>query len=465
LATALLAAMALLSGCGGGGDAAPPVTGGDAPPVTGGDAPPKASGILLSGVVAVGEPLVGAAVASWCSDGKPGPGTTTDTTGSYTLEMPADCAAPWLLRASGGTPAGSVLYSFTDRQPSGAIPSVPLNVTPLTTLLVQLTSARLPGVDVSAATSIAPGFMALLATNKADIETLINRWRPSTFTGWLTVDDILAKVFVTAPGDPIDDLLQAISRMRGNVSQAALLEQLSPKGGSLAGGQPWQALFGTAGSRTFSGVDCTGAFGNPVGPATLTLRTDASGLQVEMASDLFGAPATFTVGAAVSSDFQLKVRGDSPLVQISASSSGSNFSLFTDAGVAKVSLSSQGAFASCTLSNPVLRADLVAFEPAARILSVVPPGGASGSCAASAAGPAYTYEISKMGDVRIDGTSLPQDWLNAPEAYYSESLQFGMFGPEPSYQVQLSASPTAQGIQPYYFSTVPYAVNCTSYNP
>ena len=463
LATALLAAMALLSGCGGGGDA-PPAAGGDAPPVTGGDAPPKASGISLAGVVAVGEPLVGATVTSWCGDGKPGPSTTTDTTGAYALEMPADCTAPWFVRARDGTPAGSVLYAFADHQPSGVAERVPLNITPLTTIVVQLANPQLPDSQATTAAAISPGFMSLIATNKASIETLINRWLPSSYTETLTVEDILAKLFVAAPGDPMDDLLVAISKMRGNLGQAALLEQLAPKGGSLAGGQPWLALFGDASSLTLSGVDCT-AFGNPVGPATLTLRKDASGLQVEMESAVFAAPATFTVGPANSSDFQLRVTGDSPLVQLGASAPGNSISLFADAGVAKFSLSSAGASTTCTLSNPIRRADLVAFQPAARILSVVPADGASGSCAASGAGAAYTWEISKMGDVRFNGTSLPQDWLEQPGAYYSESLQLNMFGAGSSYQVQLSQLPTGQGIQPYYYASIPYAVNCTSYNP
>ena len=79
----------------------------------------------LSGVAAIGAPLVGAIVEIRC-DGFVD-STQTDDDGAWTAEIP-EGVAPCLLRASGGTPE-ITLYSY-------AAAAGTVNITPLTTLVV-----------------------------------------------------------------------------------------------------------------------------------------------------------------------------------------------------------------------------------------------------------------------------------------------------------------------------------------
>jgi hypothetical protein len=459
LCATLVAAIALLSACGGGSG------GGSAAGESG-------SGYTLTGVVAVGMPLASAKVDAWCGDGKWAASARTDAKGQYEMKLPAACTTPWVLQASDEQPGGTLLFSYLEQLKAELTSGekVNMNVTTLTHLMTQLSFRVEDDIDhlLAKLQDLQRGDEALKKlleqAQKQALET-VNEWLPS-FEAVTVVS--LHLPFTAKVGDPMDDRLEALAAMRGNLTARDLWEQADMQGGDLAGGQPWKTLFGDATTLTLSGTDCL-ASGNPADPATATLRMQDKNLEVTLASTVFGTPRTFTVGPAGRSDFQMILNGDSPLVRLRASApvtGGTNsLSLFTNAGVAKITMSAGTASTTCTLSNPVRRADLVAFHPAARIRSVIPAAGAGGNCPVVAGRAAYDYVISPMGDVRFNGASLPADWLDAPHAYYSESLQYGMGGPGPSYQVQLAALPTGQGIQPYYFSTVPYAVNCTAYNP
>lgn len=456
LAAPLLAAIALLYACGGGN----------------GTGAGDASGHTLTGVVAVGAPLADATVQAWCSGGELGATTKTDAGGRFEAKLARACASPWLLRAIGedGTLLhGSAFSDVPDPGLDGSPPApqiVPANITPLTDFLTQ---AALKEFDFDDMEELSPQLRQHkldwqeMRARMLDALALVNSWRPPAM-GQVTFESIMQRPFRPEPGDPMDDLLELFGAQRGTVTTRALVEQLDLRGGDLAGGQPWKTVFGDATTLTLSGTGCV-SLGVPADPATATLRMQDKNLEVTLASSLFAAPVSFTVGPAARSDFQLILNGGSPLVRLRASAGGSVLDLFTLEGAPMVAFSVAGTSVSCTLSNPVRRADLVAFHPATRIRSVVPASGASGNCAASAAGAAYGYAVSRLGDVRFNGTSLPANWLDAEHAYYSESLQYGMGGPGPSYQVQLAALPTGQGIQGYYFSTVPYGMNCTAFNP
>jgi hypothetical protein len=459
LAAPLLAAIALLYACGGGGGNGT------------GAGDPGATGTTLTGVVAVGAPLAGATVQAWCSGGELGASSTTDAGGRFEAILAKTCASPWLLQAIDGN--GNRLHgsTFADVPDSGLDLSqvrpqiASVNITPLTDMLMQ---SALRDYDFGDIQAVARRLghevnWQEIHDRMRDTLALINSWRPSTMDA-VTLATILRLPFRPEPGDPMDDLLEAIGAQRGTVTTQALLEQLDVRGGDLAGGQPWKTVFGAATTLTLSATACVSS-GVPVDPSTVTLRMQDKDLEVTLASSRFAAPVTFTVGPAARSDFQMILDGGSPLVRLSASAGDNALDLFTLEGVPMIAFLAAGAGVSCTLSNPVRRADLVAFHPATRIRSVVPASGASGNCAASAAGAAYGYAVSPLGDVRFDGTSIPANWLDAEHAYYSESLQYGMGGPGPSYQVQLAALPTGQGIQGYYFSTVPYGINCTQFNP
>lgn len=131
-AAVLLAATTLLGSCGGGGGSPGPVI------VQSGSA-------TMRGVVAVGDPVAGAAVAIRCVDGTGS--ATTDANGFYSVLM-TSITAPCLVRASGGSAGGAAnaaaLASVIDSLPVG---TDNVNVTPFT----HLQAARVLGADPATA--------------------------------------------------------------------------------------------------------------------------------------------------------------------------------------------------------------------------------------------------------------------------------------------------------------------------
>jgi hypothetical protein len=127
----------LLTACGGGGDGA---VGGAATGGGGGANTPTAS--TVTGSVAVGAPVSGATVTFKCENAATAVTTTTSTTGSYTIEIPAD-SFPCALQATGGNlPAGfTALHSFAANSNVSTI-----NITQLTDLAL----AAAVGTGISA---------------------------------------------------------------------------------------------------------------------------------------------------------------------------------------------------------------------------------------------------------------------------------------------------------------------------
>lgn len=120
----LTAAIAMaLTACGGGG-------GGEAADV----AAPAETQTVLSGVVAIGAPLVGAKLTITDSKGAEVCATEADNQGEYRCTLQAGAAAPFALKAS---TADHTLYSTSPTDASGII-----NVTPLTNLMVAKLSSN-----------------------------------------------------------------------------------------------------------------------------------------------------------------------------------------------------------------------------------------------------------------------------------------------------------------------------------
>lgn len=475
---ATLATLVFLSACGGGGGGAPVDAGAPAPaPAPGagpGPAPdpgtPPADTTRITGTAAIGAPLANTAIASICGNGEQGPGTTTNAQGGFELTMDwSSCPGPWLLTAP-TLVQGPIRSWAIAGQPRTQ--SLHINITPLTQILVEIfftayLNSTNPSFDeLKAAWN---GFDP--ATRQAVLEealAAINQLRPPG-TPLLTLDNILKDRFNPQPGDPMDDLLEYLRANLGTVSTQALLERVRGQGGNLASGKPWKTLFGAAQSVTLSATDCTSS-GAPAPAPTVTLRMDASNLNVEVAFEQDPSiNFDFTVGPGNGfADYQMVLQGSTPYVRLSASSSGGftskNFQVFPDADTQKITVSHAGSSRTCTLATPLRRTDLVAFHTAARVLSAVPAAGTSGTCAASAAGPAYTYEVTPLGDVRINGASLPADFLDGAHGHYSESLQYGAGGPGLAFQVQLTNLPTRQVIQPYHFGTS-HGMYCTTAFP
>ena len=369
----------------------------------------------------MGAPLADTKVEAWCSGGELGATTTTDAGGRFEAKLAKACASPWLLQAIQGDGTRLNGSAFSDVPDPGLIegqvvPRVLANITPLTDLLVQASLKTYSFDDLQALArqlkADEVGWQEM-RDGMRDALALINSWRPPAMDP-VTLEMILQQPFRPQPGDPMDDLLEAFGAQRGTVTTKALLEQLDLRGGDLAGGQPWKTLFGDRTTLTLSGDGCVSS-GVAADPATATLRMQDKNLEVTLASSRFAAPVTFTVGPAARSEFQMILNGDSPLVRLRATASGNLLDLFTLAGAPVIALSAGGTSVSCTLSNPVRRADLVAFQPAARIRSVVPASGASGSCAASAAGAAYGICRQQHGrrPVRRHQPPAPTGWTRS----------------------------------------------------
>ncbi len=132
LAGALLVATIGLAACGGG----------DAPtstaPVTA--PPPAVTSVTLSGVAAVGDPVVGATVRAQCANGASAASLPTSTSGAWTIAVAA-AALPCGLQVSGGTVAGAantlVLHAI-------AVAAGITNITPLTDLAIARAAGRTP---------------------------------------------------------------------------------------------------------------------------------------------------------------------------------------------------------------------------------------------------------------------------------------------------------------------------------
>lgn len=477
---AMLAGLVFLSACGGGdgGASADAGTPAPAPAPAPGAAPgqnpdpgtPAPETTRITGTAAIGAPLSNTAIASICGNGTQGPGTTTNAQGGFALDMDwSSCPGPWLVSVP--NPLGGTLRSW-------AIPSQPrtqpltINITPLTHILTEAMFTDYLNTTDPTFDELKAAWRGFdPATRQAVLEealAAINRVRPP-FTPPLTLSNILNDHFVPQPGDPIDDLLEYLRANLGTVSTQALLEQVRGQGGDLASGKPWKTLFGAAQSVTFTATDCT-SFGNPVPAPTVTLRMEASDLLVGVTfADDPSLDFDYRLGPGTGrTEYQMVLQGSTPYVRLSAartiSGTRKSFSIFPDADTQKITVSNAGVSRTCTLATPLRRTDLVAFQTSARVLSAVPVEGTSGTCAASAAGPAYDYEVTRLGDVRLNGASVPADFLDGEHGHYSESMQYGMGGPGLAFQVQLTNLATRQVIQPYYFGTS-HAMYCTTAFP
>lgn len=452
LPAALAAATSLLSACGGG------------------DPAPDAGGVTLTGVVAVGAPMAGTTIEAWCAiDGERVATGTTNAGGIYTLQVPRPCEGAWLLHTTHVTPIGEPMVVISQLPSGGPTPIViHANITPLTTVLAQAQhqSTRIEEMIKKEKELKGKTIEQKLQAQKKKEDLMqqaldrINEFMKKVADQLVTLEKIRDTPFKPVPGDAMDDLLEEFVKMRGKVTAEALLQNLRPSAGSLADGLPWKTLFGERTSLTLAGTDCVAS--GPAGGVTATLRMQGKELLVDMVSDTLGS-RTLTVGSAVRSDFGLSVGRGLPHVQLYVYESGNGTLEVTTDAESWLHFSMGSSTASCKLATPLLRADLVDFHVSNRILSAAPEG-ASGSCAASTIGPAFDYAISALGDVRFDGASLPPDWLDRPDAIYTERLQYRApgAGTNPSFQIQLGPAED-RGIQPYYYHSVPYGVNCRDY--
>ncbi len=201
LAPALLIG-ALAIGCGsndGNNGAKPDAGGGEDSGMSTGDSS-QAAESSLRGTAAVGAPIVSATVEYTCDDGTTGT-TETDAGGSYSVEVPDSATACAVQVTSDGQP----LFSFSA---SGAGIA---NITPLTDMLMRVAVAALASSPELASWFDAPEQWDAVATAiAAAIADLAAALEDAGFS--VPADfDPLGAAFDAAPGDPYDDLLEAIA--------------------------------------------------------------------------------------------------------------------------------------------------------------------------------------------------------------------------------------------------------------
>jgi hypothetical protein len=176
-----LSVAALLSACGGGGGGAAP---------------------SLSGVAAVGDPIIGGEVTANCSDGNPYLANPTSRSGAWSIATVPAAAFPCVVQVSYGAPE-STLNSYA------AGPGV-VNITPFTDLILAMAAKGNP-------TSY---FSNVSEENKADladeINAAINKLKAALAAkGYLLASDSFDPIsarFTASAGNFYDDLLEAFKK-------------------------------------------------------------------------------------------------------------------------------------------------------------------------------------------------------------------------------------------------------------
>lgn len=277
------------------------------------------------GTAATGAPLADATVSLLCANGGSATTATTSAAGKYGMTLPAACAAPYFLKATGTDttitpPASITLYAIADAKGN-------INITPLTDLAAGFatggnTAAEYAAVLAASKTTSSLWSSTSAADAKAQLQALLSKLGIST----AGITDLLNQAFEAQAGDKLDDLLEALKSKRGGVSLEALVESETSNGGS-PGKQPWKTLFPAGASTlTFTASDCTASTTESGEQATLnflevtsaviTLTKGTSTVSLAVVpkkldgADSASAPefTAVTVGAATGggSNFQLR---------------------------------------------------------------------------------------------------------------------------------------------------------------
>ncbi|WP_296445058.1 hypothetical protein [Rhodoferax sp. UBA5149] len=238
-----LLCVAALTGCGGGDN------------VTAGT--PAAS--TLSGVAAVGFPIVGGAVNVTCAGGS-ALTSPTSSTGAWQVTVSGQ-TLPCAVQVSGGTVNGA---ANSTKYHSIATSLGTVNITPLTDLLVANLSRAIPSAWFASLNSA-----ALTPINAAAVGAALTQLRTALALTQLSGIDPITLAFTAASGNLIDDMLAALQTAMTNagVSYATLLSAATgstftpPSGMSTAFASAFSGTTsgGTAGGGSGSGgVGCTG---------------------------------------------------------------------------------------------------------------------------------------------------------------------------------------------------------------
>ncbi|OIQ72560.1 hypothetical protein GALL_458120 [mine drainage metagenome] len=236
------AVLGLISGCGGGDSSSAPAAS------------------TLSGLAAVGSPIVNGAVKVVCAVGS-ALDTQTDATGAGTVTRSGQ-TLPCAVEVSGGT-IGTGGAANASAYHSVATSAGTVNVTPLSDLLI----ANLSGVDPStwfagvSASSLGQINSAALSTSLTKIRTVL-----AGLTALGSIDPITLP-FTAASGNAIDDMLSALwaALASSGVSYSSLLSAATastisvPAGLGTALSAAYANTTSGGGTKPSNGSGCTGA--------------------------------------------------------------------------------------------------------------------------------------------------------------------------------------------------------------
>lgn len=205
----VVAASLLLAGCGGGGGG------------SGGSAPAAST---LSGVAAVGAPIVAGTINISCAAGSALAPTTTSSMGAWQVTLSGQ-TLPCAVQVSGGTinaVANTLLYHSIATAPGT------VNVTPLTELMVaNLTGTATPSIWFTGLNSTPTPLTAITQTQ---VNTALTNLRTalSGLTPLSTINPITT-AFTPTSGNVSDDMLVALKVAMANtgVTYTALLSNAS----------------------------------------------------------------------------------------------------------------------------------------------------------------------------------------------------------------------------------------------
>jgi hypothetical protein len=444
-----------VAACGGGGGGGSAVGGG-------GGSAPAAQPTATGGTAAVGAPLANAAVSLLCNAGGTPVTATTNAAGKYTASLPADCAAPYIFKATGTDPTASptasiTLYGFADAAAN-------INITPFTDVAARLATSNDPAAAyaaVAAGSKKASDYWnaAALANAKAKIASILSQLGMSD----AGITDILHQKFNAQVGDQLDGLLDTLKTKRGEVSLAVLAETVVQAGGSPTN-QPWATLFPTGvNTIVLNGLQCNGGFSGGNIPsnsaATMTLTRGVNTLSVKASAVGIDFPE-FVIGAAgTSSNYDMTVSGGSSerngnsSFNISTNERNNNAfktqnaqsALDTPSAVQVFSIysstNSYYSFSCQEVSNPITRDSLQNFYPQARMAAVLassPATTITNSCENydyfNETYIEYNYALSALGELKFDDVAVPANWLSdvtQPVSPYFRNSYYERFNRQP----------------------------------
>ncbi len=225
-----------LAGCGGGGGGSTPASN---TPAT----------IAMSGVAAVGSPIVGGTIKLNCATGS-ALTTSTDTSGNWQVTLSGQ-TLPCAVQVSGGT-----INGVANSTPYHAIATTSgtVNVTPLTDLIVaNLAGASTPSTWFSGLNS-APAPLATITQTNVDSALTKLRAAFPTLTPLASINPITTS-FTAISGNASDDMLVALKTAMTNtaVTHAALLSNAA-----VPAFNPPVSGFGTALTTAYAGTSSGG---------------------------------------------------------------------------------------------------------------------------------------------------------------------------------------------------------------